>query len=140
MQKFVTSQKDNAVSCIIPSELAAIDKGVEFFLHFLDSKKITINHFEIRYVIREAINNAIIHGNRGNKDLHVKCTLEIDKNSLLITIIDEGKGFDWKRQLAKKHALSTAISGRGLNTISQYGFGIDFNDSGNTLYLRKKIM
>ncbi|MCB2181994.1 MAG: ATP-binding protein [Desulfobulbaceae bacterium] len=141
MQDFTSTHTPNGISCTLSSTLANIDRAIACFKEFLDSKpKITVNKFEIHYAIREALNNAVIHGNQKNDLLQVECTLEINRKILTISVTDEGKGFDWRNQLHKKQAGSDATSGRGLESMFMYGFDVQFNDSGNTLYLTKKIM
>ena len=45
--------------------------------------------------LSEAINNAIVHGNKFNKNKKVSvCYKFIEKKNLLITVEDEGNGFD----------------------------------------------
>ena len=42
----------------------------------------------------EAVNNAIVHGNKSNPDKKVNIRCVVDKKTLTILVIDEGKGFD----------------------------------------------
>jgi serine/threonine-protein kinase RsbW len=42
----------------------------------------------------EAVNNAIIHGNKSNPDKRVIIRCIVRKNTLTIRVIDEGKGFN----------------------------------------------
>jgi serine/threonine-protein kinase RsbW len=63
----------------------------------------------------EAVNNGILHGNKGDprKTVHVTCILEDDK--LVFRVRDEGKGFKPEKvpdPLEEKNLLKT--SGRGI--------------------------
>lgn len=44
--------------------------------------------------LSEAINNAIVHGNKFNKDKNVTVNYSISSSELIIEIKDEGEGFD----------------------------------------------
>ena len=139
MQDFDFKENDKSISCIFSSTLNNVDKTVEYFKCFLDDRKID-NQFELIYIIREALNNAVIHGNQKNEQLKVECTIGFDKDILSISVTDEGQGFNWRKELHKKQVASTASSGRGIKSMNLMGFDVEYNESGNTLYLTKKIM
>jgi serine/threonine-protein kinase RsbW len=42
----------------------------------------------------EAVNNAIVHGNKSNPDKKVIIRCVVEEKTLTICVIDEGKGFD----------------------------------------------
>ena len=63
----------------------------------------------------EAINNGILHGNKGNKKKSVHVTCIIGKDSLVFRVKDEGRGFNPEEvpdPLEEKNLLKT--SGRGI--------------------------
>jgi len=63
----------------------------------------------------EAVNNGILHGNKGNPKKKVVVTCIIDKDSLVFRVCDEGKGFKPEEvpdPLEEKNLLKT--SGRGI--------------------------
>jgi serine/threonine-protein kinase RsbW len=140
MEDFITRQDDTAISCTFSSTLANIDRTIERIKDFLASRHIEYNRFELLFILREALNNAVIHGNASNSALRVHCTLSIAADTLAITVTDQGQGFDWQRQIMKKPVSTATTSGRGLNVMEGYGYAIRFNDAGNTLYLTKKII
>jgi serine/threonine-protein kinase RsbW len=49
---------------------------------------------QIILAVHETTANAVIHGNRFNKEKNVSVAISITKNQLEITIEDEGDGFD----------------------------------------------
>lgn len=49
--------------------------------------------YNVLVAVTEAVNNAIIHGNRLNPGKKVKCIAEAYNSSLTFTVIDEGDGF-----------------------------------------------
>lgn len=49
----------------------------------------------IMIAVTESVNNAITHGNRGNKDKNVSLTLEMEDEFIKFIIEDEGEGFNY---------------------------------------------
>jgi len=71
--------------------------------------------------IREAMVNAVVHGNRYNLKKKVHVRVNSDERSLRITIVDEGEGFDLQDlpdPLAEENLLRQ--SGRGLLLIQAF--------------------
>jgi serine/threonine-protein kinase RsbW len=63
----------------------------------------------------EAVNNAILHGNQANPEKNVTVKVVIKKNYLIVSVCDEGGGFDMSdipNPLAEENLLKE--SGRGL--------------------------
>jgi serine/threonine-protein kinase RsbW len=140
MQDFIASEDSNAISCTFSSTLDNVDKAVDTIKSFFSSREIHYSQFELIYILREALNNAVIHGNKKNSALQVVCSIGVDQDAVSITVSDQGKGFDWRKQIMKGPVSSDSSSGRGLKSMAHFGFEIRFNDSGNTLYLTKKII
>ena len=51
-------------------------------------------YYNILIAVTEAVNNAIIHGNRCDIDKKVFMTVKASIDNLLVTVKDEGLGFD----------------------------------------------
>ncbi|OKY76541.1 MAG: hypothetical protein BM485_04755 [Desulfobulbaceae bacterium DB1] len=140
MQDIIIKERPASITCIFPSTLLNVDKSVNAIKKFIIDKKICCNLFELIYILREALNNAVIHGNRNNDALQVECTVALEHDKLSIVVSDQGAGFDWRAHLLKKKVPTDASSGRGIHSLSHYGFTVSYNESGNTLYLTKKII
>jgi serine/threonine-protein kinase RsbW len=56
----------------------------------LDSDK----SFALQTVLLEAVNNAITHGNKHNRDLRAVITIKVNEEEIFIEVEDEGDGFD----------------------------------------------
>lgn len=88
----------------------------------------------------EAVNNAIIHGNKLDESKSVKVEYEIDNDVFMFSIKDEGKGFDYKNlpdptspeNIEKPH-------GRGIFLISHLVDELTFEDNGSKLCVKIKI-
>jgi serine/threonine-protein kinase RsbW len=79
-----------------PSKVTAIspftDQLMRFILNFLMADG---SEIDIEMALREALANAVIHGNGDNscKSVYVTCRCYLD-GEVAITVRDEGKGFD----------------------------------------------
>ncbi len=92
--------------------------------------------FVIQLLLREVLNNAVLHGNKGNPEKHVKCRVSFDDNyGMEIAVEDEGEGFEW-RKLAGRKVSSRAGSGRGIAIMRQYGKEVRFNRKGNKVVIK----
>jgi len=90
---------------------------VEAFLKKL-GKSIRLDEIQFHKLmvsLTEAVNNAIIHGNKSDPERRVRITCEILPGWLLIMVDDEGRGFKPEKignPLAKENVLRE--SGRGI--------------------------
>jgi serine/threonine-protein kinase RsbW len=76
---------------------------------------------QIGMAIRETMVNAVVHGNRYNAKKRVHLSVETTPSSLIVTIGDEGEGFDMNAlpdPLAEENLLRQ--SGRGLLLIRAF--------------------
>jgi serine/threonine-protein kinase RsbW len=53
--------------------------------------------FKITMAIREAVINAIIHGNKNNSKKKVSISYNFDSSKLEVTVSDQGNGFDYSK-------------------------------------------
>jgi serine/threonine-protein kinase RsbW len=92
---------------------------------------------EILISMTEAVNNAIVHGNKLQRDRKVKVTFEVvDDKVLRFTIEDEGPGFDYEHlpdptspeNIEKPH-------GRGVFLMRQLSDRCEFLDAGRVVIL-----
>lgn len=82
--------------------------------------------------VTEAVNNAIIHGNKFGKDAPVDLQVFDDEGSFCFRVTDKGMGFDHKNlpdptapeNLEKEN-------GRGVFLMRNLADEVSFNDSGN---------
>jgi serine/threonine-protein kinase RsbW len=87
----------------------------------------------------EAVNNAIIHGNRSDKNKEVFVEIKVDGMALIISVEDQGQGFKPNDvpDPTKPENIEN-ISGRGVFLMSRLADRIEFNDKGNrvTMYFK----
>ena len=80
----------------IPSELRAISPLVDRLMRLIEgSHCITGEEHDVELALREALSNAVVHGNRqdAHKLVHIRCRCEVGKGISLI-VSDQGQGFD----------------------------------------------
>jgi hypothetical protein len=82
----------------IPSEISAISPLVERLMWLIEgSHCVTGEEHALQLALREALNNAVVHGNRLDvrKLVHVRCRCRVGKGISLI-VSDQGQGFQLK--------------------------------------------
>lgn len=125
----------------VPSRVDAISSAVERLMTFITTFRINDgSETEIDVALREALANAIVHGNKSDARKHVDvvCRCGID-GELLITVRDEGDGFDPAAvpdPTAKENLLST--HGRGLHLIRALMDKVHFQEGGTVLQMRRR--
>ena len=93
--------------------------------------------FTVDLLLREFLNNAIIHGNRLDARKRAQVEVRIGQNWIVLRVADEGSGFDWWA-LSRAPPDENALCGRGLAIGAQYAQRMRFNRVGNqvTLWVR----
>ncbi len=129
----------NRLDCVFPSSLEMVDKALSEARKFMAARQKKFDEFEFRLVLREALNNAVIHGNRRNEALRVALTIQCGKKNIKITVMDQGPGFDWRQRLERTTVNPDQTGGRGLILLRSSGYDISYNKAGNRLTLNKII-
>jgi serine/threonine-protein kinase RsbW len=94
--------------------------------------------FAVELLVREAMTNAIIHGNDSDKDKKVYAVFRILGDLAILRITDEGHGFDWPAMKACPPD-PLKVAGRGLRICSLYASRLSFNRRGNSIILSRKM-
>ncbi len=88
----------------------------------------------------EATNNAIVHGNKNNKEIPVKIQIESDKFNLTVRITNTGPGFDFKNipdPTAPENI--EKINGRGIFLMEKLTDELAFYDEGREVVLKFRL-
>ncbi|MBV8707061.1 MAG: ATP-binding protein [Acidobacteriaceae bacterium] len=99
----------------LESTLESVDKAEELALR--EAEKLGLDEDgqqQFGMAVRECMVNAVVHGNRYNSNKKVHFSIERSEERLIVTIGDEGAGFDFKSlpdPLAPENLLRQ--SGRG---------------------------
>ncbi len=90
---------------------------------------------EILLAVSEAFTNALIHGNKYNKNKGIEIILKVNKDELTADIIDEGDG-DIDDILARLPSTSMQENGRGVDLISAMADEVNYFRDEKTCGLR----
>jgi len=88
----------------------------------------------------EAVNNAIIHGNKSDSNKKVDINLELDDEQVKVKVRDEGEGFDHENvpdPTAPENIEN--IHGRGVFLMKRLSDEIHFNDKGTSVEMTFKL-
>ncbi len=125
----------------IGSDPLNIHRVENFLLKINKSVKIDDERFGILLVVvTEAVNNAIIHGNKRNALKHVFIVCSWNGKTLKVKVKDEGDGFD-------PHSLPSPIhednlmreSGRGVFLMRELMEKVTYNKKGNEVTMMMKL-
>ena len=113
-----------------PDELSKVEKLVDIL-----SKRLGVSddvYGKILVSTIEAVNNAIVHGNKGKEERKVFVRFLSNGSSFTISVKDEGEGYDYS-QLPDPTAPENIekLSGRGVFLMKKLADGIEFNEEGN---------
>lgn len=137
----VNVQVGNLYTLQLPSKLESITVLENLIEEIADKYQIGDDTFgNMMTCLNEAVNNAIIHGNKQDPDKKVIVNAEVDPKRAVWTITDEGNGFDYVH-LADPTAPENLenLSGRGVFIIKHLADQCVFNDAGNEVELLFKI-
>jgi len=120
----------------IPSRLVDADILCREIRSLLVDNGLGEASFPVELAARECLNNAIIHGNRGDANKKVALNLQIRRKWIYLRISDEGSGFNWRKAKRAPPPDCAGIRGRGLSIVDLYADRITFNRRGNQVTLR----
>ncbi|MBN2544004.1 ATP-binding protein [bacterium] len=125
----------------INSDLSLVDNVVQEIYGFLDGKMIIEDHcHNLSVALSEALNNAIIHGNKNDKTKKVNVKVTINSNMVEFRVKDEGEGF--KPEEVPDPCTEENLckpTGRGLHIIRHFMDEVEFkNDKTGTLVVMRK--
>jgi len=131
-----------------PDELErASDLATVLFRH---SGLDPLNQHHLLAAFREAVGNAIQHGNRRDPSKAVRAEYHQDATQVTLALEDEGPGFDHHRflqQAVEKEAIEAARrrhqegghGGLGILMIQRFADHLEFNEAGNGLTFSKLL-
>lgn len=114
----------------------------DFLLKMNATLKINDEKFStLLVVVTEAVNNAIIHGNKRNPQRKVVVTCLRNGHVLVVKVRDEGKGFDPDGVPDPIHEDNLLReSGRGVFLMRQLMESVSYNKKGNEVTMTMKMV
>ena len=125
----------------IPSEIKAITPLVERLMRLIKgSHCITGEENAVQLALREALNNAVVHGNRldARKLVHVRCRCKVGEGISLV-VSDEGQGFD-AGSVSDPVAVENLLAehGRGIHVMKLAMDEVSFEQRGAKVHMWKR--
>jgi serine/threonine-protein kinase RsbW len=124
----------------LPSKVAAISSFVDQLMHFiLNFRNADGSEIDIETALREALANAVIHGNGENscKRVHVECRCYMD-GEVSITVRDEGSGFNSEEVSNPTTPENLLLThGRGIHLMKMLMDEVSFEGGGSVVRIRK---
>jgi len=127
-----------AIRFKIPASLAAVDELCVRARSWLQKNGLEADWFATAMLLRESLNNAVIHGSRSDPTLCVHGELRRGRRWLSISVEDGGTGFNWACR-RKVRAHKDDANGRGLEIYQLYADEVVFNRLGNRVLLRRRL-
>ena len=126
----------------IPSEINAISPLVERLMRLIEgSHCIAGEENAVQLALREALNNAVVHGNRldARKLVHVRCRCKVG-NGIWLIVADQGQGFDANAipDLVDVENLE-AERGRGIQLMKSAMDEVSFQQRGTEVHMCKRL-
>jgi serine/threonine-protein kinase RsbW len=125
----------------IPSEIKAISPMVERLMRLIEaSHSVTGEEYEVELALREALSNAVVHGNRldARRFVHVLCRCKVG-NGISLVISDHGQGFDASAvpdPVAVEDLKS--VHGHGIHLMNWAMDQVSFEQGGSEVHMRKR--
>lgn len=125
---------------LLPARVDIVSPLVDGLMSFISRFRVTDDgNFEIELALREALVNAIVHGNQEDpqKRVYVKCRCTTD-GEVSITVEDEGQGFNSDAvpdPMSPDNLLRT--HGRGIYLMRTLMDEVTYEQCGSVVHMRK---
>lgn len=126
----------------VRSEIALISPLVDWLMNLIAASHcVSGEEEEVELALREALSNAMLHGNRleARKLVHIRCHCECCKEVSII-VTDQGQGFD-PNQVPDPLAVENLLAehGRGIYLMKRAMDEVSFERGGTEVHMRKKL-
>jgi len=126
----------------MPSKLQAISPLVERIMLLIEGSQCASGaEFNVEMALREALANAVIHGNHEHPraKVHIRCRCWPGKE-ISVVVTDQGKGFDFGKA-GGNGFISDPLSGRGRGILlmKAYMDDVHFERNGSEVHMHKRL-
>ena len=125
----------------MPSEVRAISPLVDRLITLIEgSQCVPGEEFDIELALREALENAVVHGNQEDPEtkVRIRCRCQPGKE-ISIVVTDQGKGFDFEKTLGNGFTSEPAAEhGRGIQLMKAYMDEVHFERGRSEVHMRKR--
>src|ERR1700746_428123 len=124
----------------MPSKVQAISPTVDRLMRLIEgSQCVRGKEFDVELALREALGNAVVHGNQENpeKKVHIRARCGPGKG-ISIVVTDQGKGFAFE-EIADYGRTSdpSGAHGHGIQLMKAYMDDVHFSRGGSEVHMRK---
>lgn len=133
---FLIEEKSMGFCIRMASNMENIDRASVETQAFLHRHGLDSLVFSICLGMREALTNAVRHGNAGNPAAIITYHLNLTDKSIVLEVLDQGTGFNWRSPPKND---PHAENGRGIHIMKNYFNLFTYNEKGNHLILEKHI-
>jgi anti-sigma regulatory factor (Ser/Thr protein kinase) len=122
----------------LPSKPVEVDTFCCDVRRILTDIGLSADVFPVEMLLRESLNNALIHGNCRDCEKLVRAEVRIGRKWIVLKVADEGAGFSPRKVL---NALPgpEMTCGRGLAIYFLYAHRVSFNSKGNQVSFWREI-
>jgi serine/threonine-protein kinase RsbW len=123
----------------LPSKVAAISPFVDKLMRLIRKCGCTAEgESDVEIALREALANAIVHGNHENPRKHVYVRFRCEPDAVSFAVKDEGRGFDLNKITDPTAPENTgAVHGRGVFLMKALMDEVRFEEGGVVVHMRK---
>ena len=127
------------LECSLLSEVTAISPFVDKLMPLLSNCGcVSDDVSDVEIALREALANAIIHGNHEDRRKYVHVTCRCKPDEVSIVVRDEGEGFDFNRVPDPTGPENIGlVHGRGIHVMKALMDEVRFEDGGTVVHMRK---
>ncbi len=125
----------------IKIEIPSLPENIRMIESFIDNAKEEFQleddiYGNIMIAVTEAVNNAIVHGNRNDTSKNVALTLQILDRRIKFTVQDQGTGFDFSILPDPTSPENlTKPGGRGIFLMKHLSDEVTFKENGSVVEL-----
>ena len=125
----------------LPSEVAAISPFADKLIVLLRACDcIPGGESDAEIALREALANAMVHGNQEDAQKHVHVTCRCKPDEVSIAVKDQGPGFDIDKMADPTSSKNVgSVYGRGIYLMRAFMDEVRFEEGGAVVRMRKKI-
>jgi len=125
----------------MPSNTQAISPLVDRLMRLIEgSQCVPGEEFDVELALREALENAVVHGNQEDAEtrVRVRCRCGPGKE-MSIVVTDQGKGFDFEKTVGNGITTDPGSErARGIQLMKAYMNDVHFERGGSEVHLRKR--
>ena len=125
----------------ISIQIPSLIENIRIVESFIDNAKEKYSLTEdiygnIMIAITESVNNAIVHGNKSDKNKNVTLTLSLNESMVKFTVEDQGEGFDYDNlEDPTSPENLEKIGGRGIFLMKNLSDEVTFLEEGKKIEL-----